>query len=58
MKPLKINQQEPHLKVIKNSSNTDKNVLIKRIFINTLTPDFSYNNSNKEVISPLNHVLL
>jgi hypothetical protein len=58
MKSLQINQQALHLKVIKNDSNLHKNIEVKRIFINTLTPNFTYTNSHGEIKSPINQVLL
>ena len=58
MKPLiQENQQEPHLKVIKNSKGKIKNT-VKRLYINTLTPGFNFRNSNGEVITPQSYNLL
>lgn len=45
------NQPEPHLKVIRNSKNKIKNA-VKRIYINTLTPEFNYTNHLGETIKP------
>ena len=51
------NQQEPHLKVIKNSKSKIKNT-VKRLCINTLTPRFNFRNSKGEVITPQSYNLL
>ena len=58
MKPLiQENQQEPHLKVIKNSKGEINNT-VKRLYINTLTPSFNFINSKGEVITPQSYNLL
>ena len=52
---LQNNIQEPHLKVIKS---TKRKKPVKRIYINTLVPGFSYLNSLGEAIMPRNCALL
>lgn len=52
--PLKKQQEEPKLKVIKNKLKTNKTV--NKILINTLSPNFTYLNSKHLVTSPINKV--
>jgi uncharacterized FlgJ-related protein len=52
------NSREPHLKVIKNSSKKNKTAQQKKVFINTLMPNFSYTNSKGDLVNPLNQVHL
>ena len=50
------NSESTYLKVIKSKVN--KKVSVKRIYINTLMPDFSYTNSSGTLIKPKKCVLL
>lgn len=50
-------EEQLHLTVIKNN-NTKVRSEKKRLFINTLYPNFTYQNSSGETIYPENHVLL
>lgn len=50
------NQQEPHLKLIKNSKSKKNN--IKKIYINTLTPNFQYSNRLGKTVQPNNFCAL
>lgn len=50
------NQQEPHLKLIKTSKRKKNNV--KKIYINTLTPNFQYSNRLGENVQPNNFCAL
>jgi len=52
--PLKSHQQEHKLKIIKNKLK--ENSRAKKIYINTLTPNFTYLNSNNTETSPVNKV--
>ena len=54
---LQRNNKDPFLKVIKNTATKEKSKLT-RIYINTLIPNFSYQNSLEETISPKNCVSL
>ena len=49
--PLHNNQENTHLKVIKNTNKRKKRAT-NRIYINTLIPDFSYRNHLGETITP------
>lgn len=58
MKTALLKQEEKsHLTIIKNNSKKVKNIK-PRLFINTLYPNFTYQNSTGEIISPETHVLL
>lgn len=50
------NENSNHLKVIKSQDH--KEMAVKRIYINTLTPNFTYNNNSGELIKPKNCALL
>lgn len=53
-------QKETQLKVVNNTlhKKSSKPSITKRIYINTLIPGFSFINSNKEIISGKNCILL
>ncbi len=53
---LSKNENSNHLKVIK--SQVHKESALKKIYINTLIPGFSYKNSSGEIIVPKNCTLL
>ena len=48
---LQNNQKKLHLKVVKNSLNGEKND-IKKYYINTLIPGFTYLNKKGKTITP------
>ncbi len=50
------NENSNHLKVIKSQAHIES--AVKKIYINTLTPGFSYKNSSGEIINPKNCALL
>lgn len=49
-------EEKLHLTVVKNNSNNVKKINTP-LFINTLIPNFVYQNSKGKSISPENHVL-
>jgi hypothetical protein len=50
------NENSNHLKVIKSQVQNEE--AVKRIYINSLMPGFSYNNKSGELIIPRNCALL
>lgn len=56
--PLKNSIINTHLKVIKNDVTKSLDNSVKGIYINTLMPDFSYENNKGTLISPNNCIFL
>ena len=54
---LKHNSKESYLKLVKNSLNSIGESK-EKIYINTLTPGFSYSNDKGQVITPNKCILL
>ncbi len=50
-------EKKIQLNAINNTPNKSKSVKTQ-LFINTLYPNFTYQNAKREVVSPMNHVLL
>ena len=51
-----INNDNTYLKVVKSQNHQE--ISVKRIYINTLMPDFSYTNSSGALIKPKKCILL
>ena len=51
--PLKQNCRDPYFKIVKNLKNK-----VNQIYINTLTPKFSYKNHKGEFVVPKKCILM